>query len=201
MTTDNGGAPAVWDGVLSLAICKPQIRKSASEGDFVIGVGAKTTIGERLIYVAQVTHKLRRGEYFRDPSYYDRPDCVYRWDGESKSFFWDPEKEYHSDEDIAHDLGLRKNGYPKAQVLMSTRFSYFGSQGTESYKAKYPRVQTLVERLAQGHRVNYSNPRLQELKSLLSEYLEMSSVSTPTEGRKDGRCNGRDDHHTVFSCS
>ncbi len=37
MTVDDGGAPCVQDGVLTLAICKPTIRRVAPEGSFSIG--------------------------------------------------------------------------------------------------------------------------------------------------------------------
>jgi Nucleotide modification associated domain 2 len=38
MTDDNGGAPCVQDGFLTLAICKPEIRKIAKEDDIIIGI-------------------------------------------------------------------------------------------------------------------------------------------------------------------
>ena len=39
MVADNGGAPCVWRGLLSLAICKPEIRKGAQNGDLIFGFG------------------------------------------------------------------------------------------------------------------------------------------------------------------
>jgi len=41
LTTDNGGAPAVYRGRLSLAICKPRIRGKAEIGDWLVGVAGK----------------------------------------------------------------------------------------------------------------------------------------------------------------
>jgi Nucleotide modification associated domain 2 len=40
LTADNGGAPCVRHGLLSLAICKPMIRKTAEEGDLTFGFAA-----------------------------------------------------------------------------------------------------------------------------------------------------------------
>lgn len=37
LVADNGGAPCVENGLLSLAICKPMIRKTAKEGDLILG--------------------------------------------------------------------------------------------------------------------------------------------------------------------
>jgi hypothetical protein len=59
LTGDNGGAPCVEGGLLSLAICKPMIRASASEGDLVFGFGAKSLhCNNRLIYIARITKKI-----------------------------------------------------------------------------------------------------------------------------------------------
>jgi len=38
MTVDSGGAPCVSNGVLSLAICKPAIRSSATRGNIILGL-------------------------------------------------------------------------------------------------------------------------------------------------------------------
>ena len=40
LTVDNGGAPCVVSGRLSLAICKPIIRKVALEGSWIFGFAA-----------------------------------------------------------------------------------------------------------------------------------------------------------------
>jgi len=56
VVADTGGAPCVWERVLSLALCKPKIRRAAREGDMVFGFGGKD-YGERLIYIAEVTGK------------------------------------------------------------------------------------------------------------------------------------------------
>jgi hypothetical protein len=76
MVADNGGAPCVWRGLLSLAICKPMIRKSAQEGDLIFGFGGKSRYKETLIYIAKVTTKPKLGEYYQEPKHSKRPDCI-----------------------------------------------------------------------------------------------------------------------------
>jgi Nucleotide modification associated domain 2 len=76
LTSDNGGAPCVHGNMLSLAICKPKIRKSAELGSFVVGIGGKD-LGGNLIYIARVTGKLIDGLYYRANCFRDRPDCIY----------------------------------------------------------------------------------------------------------------------------
>src|SRR2546430_139428 len=88
MTVDNGGAPCVVKSLLSLAICKPAIRRSATEGDLIFGFGANPDpMSNRLIYIAEVSKdskELTNGDYYRLPRYALRPDCIYEWtsDGE-----------------------------------------------------------------------------------------------------------------------
>lgn len=62
MECDDGGAPCVSDGLLSLAICKPKIRSSAQVGDVIFGFAANSLRGRvpdnGLIYVAKISEKV-----------------------------------------------------------------------------------------------------------------------------------------------
>ena len=69
MIVDNGGAPCVQDGLLSLAICKPQIRSTIDTNDFIIGFGSNV-LDNKLIYIAKITDKLLDGEYYKQEKYY-----------------------------------------------------------------------------------------------------------------------------------
>jgi hypothetical protein len=80
LVTDNGGAPCVHGGILSLAICKPKIRTTAATGDWIFGFGGKR-LGGRLIYIARVTEVVAGHVYYRDARYRRRPDCIDRWTG------------------------------------------------------------------------------------------------------------------------
>jgi hypothetical protein len=69
--TDAGSAPNVQGGICSLAICKPQIRKSANVGDIIIGLRSRSgdlgklgpNAADSVLYVMQVTKKIRMEEY------------------------------------------------------------------------------------------------------------------------------------------
>jgi hypothetical protein len=55
LTVDNGGAPCVQDGLLSLAICKPMIRSTARINDWLFGFAGKSLHpDQRLIFIARV---------------------------------------------------------------------------------------------------------------------------------------------------
>ena len=78
LTVDDGGAPCVQDGLLSLAICKPMIRAGAELGDLIFGFAANSLHHDnRLIYIARVTGKVAKGDYYTDPRFARRADCIY----------------------------------------------------------------------------------------------------------------------------
>lgn len=69
---DAGLAPNPFWGKLTLNVCKPDIRKTASVGDWVIGTGSKnvkTKSGDikdysgRLVYAMKITSKITMKEY------------------------------------------------------------------------------------------------------------------------------------------
>ena len=76
VVADTGGAPCIWRGTLSLAICKPKIRRTARKGDLIFEFGGKI-YGERLLYIAEVTEKPEVGDYYQAPRFAARPDCIY----------------------------------------------------------------------------------------------------------------------------
>jgi hypothetical protein len=118
LTEDNGGAPCVTSDLLSLAICKPMIRKTAKEGDLIFGFGANSLDPDnrldpynRLIYVARVTEKLPDGKYYKDPQFAQRADCIYRciYRVEGDSYEWKPGSLHHGPDHLGHDLGKCPN--------------------------------------------------------------------------------------------
>ncbi|MFC1495726.1 hypothetical protein ACFL6W_10630 [Thermodesulfobacteriota bacterium] len=184
MTSDNGGAPCSYRSVLTLAICKPKIRSTADVNDWIIGFGGKD-LGERLIYIAQVNQKLYDGEYYKNKKLFKRPDCIYRWDTRSHSYYWLDGKKYHEDgTNLEHDLD---NG--KALVLLSRNYSYFGNLGTTDYKEKYPEIKMHIEGLKQGHRLNHSERLFNQLCMLIEESMPLKKHGKPSHSDNYENCN------------
>jgi hypothetical protein len=165
LTVDDGGAPCVENDLLSLAICKPMIRSTATKGDIVIGFAANSLHPDnRLIYVARVNDKLVNGDYFRPGKYNGRADCIYEWRG--GRFAARAGAIYHSSpKDLAHDLGEHPD-YPRANTLLSREFCYFGGSGSDAYKKAFPIVAKAVAALGRGHRVHHDPGLLAELERL-----------------------------------
>jgi hypothetical protein len=187
MVADNGGAPCVVGNLLSLAICKPKIRKSAPECSLIFGFGGKT-YKERLLYIAYVTKKLQGDEYYREREYAKRPDCIYRIDyGRAVR---KASARYHVEFDQTRkDVG---HHFENASVLLSNDFRYLGKKGTEDYKDKYPKLRRLIQNLKQGHRRYHSSELRKELLALKDEiwkqYRRMR-VGLPSDDNFKRRCN------------
>jgi hypothetical protein len=191
LATVNGGAPCVKDGLLTLAICKPMIRRRARIGDLLIGVAANGLFADnRLVYVARVTERLADGEYFRKAHYRGRPDCIYKWANEK----FEPKAGaiYHGSQgDMDHDIG-ESPGYQRACTLISDQFCYFGTEGTADYRRAFPNFANVIDRLGRGHRVNFGDAAVREMEEMaeraMAQYRPASS-RRPVE--KSGRCIGR----------
>ncbi|WP_341926037.1 hypothetical protein [Nocardioides psychrotolerans] len=136
---DIGFAPNPFHGVCTLATCKPRIRAGASVGDWVIGVGSvgQGTLG-RLVFGMQVDERLTFDEYWADERFqskkadrhgslkYRYGDNVYHRDAGGQ---WVQSDCRHSLEDGSPNMDHVRRDTSADAVLISKRFSYFGSQG------------------------------------------------------------------------
>jgi len=175
LTVDDGGAPCVERGILSLAICKPMIRQTAEDGDVIFGFAAKALHKDnRLIYIARVTKALRKGEYYKVGRYSSRSDCIYRW--EDGTYRIEKGARFHGTQDhLEHDLG-KPPLFDRANVLVSKDFRYLGGSCPEDYKHRFSYLAMAIESLKQGHRVYHSERLRSELKQLLDETFETHAV-------------------------
>lgn len=195
MTNDDGTAPCVADGLLTLCLCKPAVRSTAMPGDCLIGFAANSLHADnRLIYVARITEKETGGDYFSRPVYRSREDCIY--ERRDSAFVLRRGARHHTDPGhLEHDLG-RAPEYARANSLLSRKFRYFGTEGTDRYKQQFPLVARAVAALRQGHRVNHRLDLERALAALVEWCFAMKQpMPMPSAGRNPGRCgaerNGR----------
>jgi len=190
LTADDGGAPCVQDGLLSLAICKPMIRITAELEDVIFGFAANSLHRDnRLIYIARIGTKVCNGDYYREKRFKNRGDCVYEW--HQSHFVWRQGALHHGPEDLVHDLGQSPD-YKKANVLLSTDFRYFGSSGTADYKSQFQLVKEAVEQLGRGHRVTNAEPLRMELMEFKQQAWESNPnrvTGEPTGAPRYGVCH------------
>lgn len=136
---DFGFAPNPFGGVCTLATCKPQIRRAARVGDWIVGTGsAQKSLAGRLVYAMRVSEVMTFNDYWHDPRFADK---VPRTDGALKHVYGD--NIYHQDDsghwlqaDSRHSLadGSANPGHVETdtstdRVLVGAEFSYFGASG------------------------------------------------------------------------
>lgn len=168
---DDGGAPCIAGGLLTLTNCKPYIRSTAKARNLIFAFGSnwETKVPpNRLIYIAEVERAIRDGAYFKTTEFLRRSDCIYEW--RAGRLEWRQGAAFHArGSGIKSDIGPAPV-YPKANAILSMDFRYFGARGTDDWKASAPTLTKLVERLGQGHRVNFT-------KSLETELLELKATT------------------------
>jgi hypothetical protein len=190
IVTDDGYAPCVQGGLLSLAICKPMIRSAANPGDWIIAVAANgLAASNHVVYAARVTGKLTAGAYYRDPAYASRSDRIYRWvRSELRQV---PNAPVHSNEHaVAKDIG-RAPEYRRAAVILSRDFRYFGAHAVVVPDPSSA-LGREIRRLGQGHRVNHSRQVERDLIELLNTAWAQESLEqcVETTGIVSIACDG-----------
>lgn len=147
-------------GLLSLAICKPMIRRKAQMDDWIIGLGGKK-LGDGIIYVARVT-RTADYEYYRQRHFASRPDCIYHFRHEA--LIRKNTAAYHADPgNMPKDIGAGPD-YRNARVLLSSDFRYFG----EKRESAPPDLQAFADSIGRGHRVNHDPAGRKALISLIA---------------------------------
>lgn len=135
---DFGFAPNPFHGSCTLATCKPDIRKGAVPGDWVIGMGgSRLRATGRCIFAMRVSRKLSFDDYWKAPEFRDKKpvrngsmkmlvgDNIYFRAPASGQ--WHQADSHHSNADgSANQYNLTKDTRVDA-VLISTHFYYFGN--------------------------------------------------------------------------
>jgi hypothetical protein len=143
---DLGLAPNPFGKFCTLAVCKPEIRKSnkLALGDWVIGTGSKALedstgkkLTSKLIYAMKVTDRITLESYWNDSRFqYKKPvmngslvtmfgDNFYHKDQGGN---WTQEDSSHSNSDgTSNDEHLKRDTEGK-NVLISEHFYYFGNK-------------------------------------------------------------------------
>jgi hypothetical protein len=173
---DDGAAPNPFWGLCTLAICKPQIRRSARHGDWVVGTGSvNTPIGDtsgRVVYAMRVSDKMTMEDY--DAFTRERlPGKLPQWEGPDPrrqrgdsiyDFSCTPPRLRRS----VHDESNRQRDLGGKYVLLSDNFYYFGDNAP-----MLPRHLMAIVKQGQSHRCPlndpYVNDFLQWIESLAYE--------------------------------
>ena len=213
VTWDGGFAPNPFYGFCTLATCKPQIRKTACPGDWILGTVSKSQSPEpRLIYAMRVTETLSYNEYWRDARFRaKRPDVgaacgdnMYRRNADGP---WHQAPGCHGPEDVRRDTQTDR-------VLVSDDFIYWGSaapflplfaemdvRAGRGHKCRFPEdtIQACVAWLrdcqARGH-TGYCGPSTEgnpeDWPGTDNGAAQPAPCATPPLGNRDARGAGND---------
>lgn len=137
---DYGFAPNPFYGVLTLATCKPGIRKNANVGDFIIG-NADSSHGNKLVYMARVSEVMTFDQYWNDKRFECKKplmsgslkklygDNIYHHGPDGK---WIQEDSHHSNNDGSlNEHNLKKDTGTTDRVLICNDFIYLGKSMVE----------------------------------------------------------------------
>lgn len=141
---DYGLAPNPFWGIMTLAVCKSDIRKNKNlaKGDWIIGTGS-VTMGNlnHLIYAMQVEDLISYDEYWSNPKYSCKKpvltgslaqmygDNFYHTDPDSNKPIQEPSAHAHPDAQ-KREKHIERDTSGKL-VPLSTKFYYFGDQAPE----------------------------------------------------------------------
>lgn len=190
---DLGFAPNPFHGVCTLACCKPQIRKSAQVGDYILGTGAARAKRQgQLIYWMRVDEVLTFDQYWIDPrfrrkrpvmagsTYLRYGDNIYHRDG-ARVFL--QEDSFHSREDGSTSPGdLKRDTGTSDRVLLARDFAYWGRSAVE-----LPKDLRCFVKNGPGHLRKFTEKQLGRLSAWLGQFPERGYLDEPVDWRRLGR--------------
>lgn len=141
---DSGFAPNPFYGSCTLATCKPDIRRTAQAGDWIVGTGSadkRVNRGTLLVHAMKVAEATDFRSYWSDPRYVKKKpqrrgsrkqscgDNIYHRSPDDAE--WLQLDSFHSDESgkprddhVRRDTGVDR-------VLIASDYYYFGGEGPE----------------------------------------------------------------------
>lgn len=139
---DSGFAPNPFYGYCTLATCKPDIRRAANVGDWVVGTGSadkKINRGGRLVHATRVTETTDFRSYWSDPRFVRKKpfrqgsrkqscgdNVYYRSPDDSK---WLQLDSFHTNPDGTQRADHTNRDTGTDRILISNDYYYFGGEG------------------------------------------------------------------------
>lgn len=194
---DLGFAPNPFHGVCTLACCKPQVRKKAQVGDYVLGTGAaRVKLQGRLIYWMKVDEVITFDQYWIDlrfrrkrpvmagSTYLRYGDNIYHRDG-GEAFR--QEDSFHSREDGSISRGdLRRDTGTTDRILLARDFAYWGRSAIE-----LPKGLGCFAKNGPGHLRNFTDEQLARFFAWLEQRPERGYIDEPADWRRLGKKKAR----------
>jgi hypothetical protein len=184
---DLGFAPNPFHGCCTLACCKPDIRKSAREGDYVLGTGgSRAGLCGHLVYWMRVGEILTFDDYWADPrfqrkkpitfgsTYLRYGDNIYHRNGTGS---FNQEDSFHSREDGTPSVGDIKRDTGKTdRVLVGSEFAYWGRSAVELPKA----LRCFIKK-GPSHKCHFTDLQIDQWLAWLDAHPERGFIGEPAD--------------------
>jgi hypothetical protein len=176
VASDTGFAPNPKTNWCTLACCKPDIRRLAQPGDWVLGTLPAKHGADRVCFLMRVDEALTFDQYFSDPLFrLKQPTCDKDGDNiyhrlRDGQFSQEPNP-HHKLPQMAHDTRVDR-------VLIGSLFWYFGEQAP---KLPGPLVKAVVK-TGRGFRSNIPTAAIRETVSWASSHSRTFVLGAPRDG-------------------
>lgn len=187
---DYGFAPNPWYGFCTLATCKPNIRRAARVGDWIVGTGSKTKeLQDQIVYAMRVSEVLQFDEYWRDERFLcKRPnlhssikkaygDNIYH---RNASGAWQQADSHHSYEGGQPNCAHIQRDTRADWVLISDTFAYWGRSGPTL--PSFAGVD--IRKKGQNHKCKFSPEVMAAFISWFHELPEIGVLSAPGDWKR-----------------
>ena len=195
---DYGFAPNPFHGFCTLATCKPEIRKRAQIGDWVIGTGSKPRgIENRLVYILEVSEILSFNQYWQDPRFYNKRPNLYGsrkmaygdniYHRNLKDGSWLQENSHHSLYSGLPNLSNVENDTKTDRVLISKVFTYWGGNGPLIPQRFIKEKQTNILKRGPSHKCNFPEKFVNDFLRWYISLEETGLITLPDRIREVGK--------------
>ena len=181
---DDGFAPNPFRGVCTLACCKPKIRKGAKKGDYIVGIGRKSS-GNRVVFAMKVEETLGHDDYWHDERFrakrLDRDaglmealgDNIYHLNEAGE---WQQEPSNHNYTDGRQSRYFTRQDTDGENVLIGRDFIYWGGEGP-------PLPDNLAGLIVgRAYRSRSNNKHITEFGKWFNSFNERGLLGQPTSG-------------------
>lgn len=131
--SDTGFAPNPYGGFLTLATCKPHIRTTAREGDWLLGTSSVVSgDARRIVYAAHIEEVVPLEEYGRRKRFAIKIPRVSgeKWQRHGDNiYFRDAEGAWQQRRNVHHFRQHKEHDLSGKSALICPSFWYFGSNG------------------------------------------------------------------------
>ena len=177
---DYGFAPNPFYGFLTLATCKPKIRRKAQVGDFIIGI-APVDFDNKLVFMAKVSKVITFNEYWNNEEYYGFGAAAHGYVDDIRYYNYETLEEYMltpsthkygktltEQEKLEEEifLGFRK----REGVNINKIKEKFGIDFEVKYKNILDKYSDFIEKTQQGYTLNLKGVLVSNV--ILADFLD-----------------------------